>query len=106
MSTSDSASTSFITPEVTNNEVFTFTLTVTDNEGATKTDTITINVNNVNILPSANAGANQIVNENTEVSLLGAGSDSDGTIASYIWTQSSGTDVILSTSDSASTSFI
>ncbi|MBA6288995.1 PKD domain-containing protein [Colwellia sp. MB3u-4] len=106
LSTSDSASTSFITPEVTNNEVFTFTLTVTDNEGATETDTITINVNNVNILPSVDAGEDQSVYKNDVIMLSGIGSDTDGSIAQSNWIQTGGTSITLENSDTASASFI
>lgn len=59
----------------------------------------------VNQFPSVNAGTGQTVNENTDVSLLGTASDSDGTIASYKWIQASGASVILNDINSVSTSF-
>ncbi|AOW76270.1 hypothetical protein A3Q34_04985 [Colwellia sp. PAMC 20917] len=105
LSTTDSASTSFIAPEVTSNQVFTFTLTVTDNEGATKAATTTVNVNNVNILPSVDAGADQSAFLNDEIMLNGIGSDTDGSITQYRWIQTGGTSVTLANSDTASTSF-
>jgi hypothetical protein len=40
--------------------------------------------------PTANAGAAQTVAAFANVTLLGTGSDSDGTIASYTWTQTAG----------------
>src|SRR5215467_6507558 len=49
----------------------------------------------VNILPTANAGSNQTVISGAAVTLDGsASSDSDGTIASYAWTQTSGTPTV------------
>jgi hypothetical protein len=48
-------------------------------------------------IPTANAGTDQTVNEGVEVTLDGTGSsDSDGTIASYAWTQTGGKPVTLS----------
>jgi len=105
LSTTDSAGTSFMTPEVTSNQVLTFTLTVTDNEGATKSDTITININNVNILPTVNAGEDQNAYKNDVIALSGIGDDTDGNIAQYSWTQTSGTSVALENGDTASASF-
>jgi hypothetical protein len=43
-----------------------------------------------NSAPTANAGAAQSVAAFTTVTLLGTGSDSDGSIASYAWTQTAG----------------
>ncbi|HJS16559.1 MAG TPA: S8 family serine peptidase [Rheinheimera sp.] len=45
--------------------------------------------------PSANAGIDQSVNENTTVTLSGSGTDADGTISKYSWVQTSGTTVTL-----------
>lgn len=57
-----------------------------------------------NIGPTANAGADQTVAPNTQVTLNGGGStDSDGAIASYSWTQTSGTGVTLSGSGATRT---
>ena len=64
------------------------TLTVTDNCEATDDDTVTIDVNTP---PVANAGTDQTVDDDDEsgsetVTLDGSGSsDSDGSIASYVW---------------------
>lgn len=72
--------------------VFQFELTVTDNSGATGKDTVTITILAANnIVPTANAGANQsIVLPNNSVTLNGSGTDSNGTIVSYGWVQVSG----------------
>ena len=69
-----------------------FQLLVTDNNGATGNAIVQITVNAAaNIPPVANAGTNQtiILPENT-VTLSGSGSDADGTVASYFWTETSG----------------
>ena len=55
--------------------------------------------------PTANAGIEQMVEENTLVTLTGMGNDSDGSIASYSWLQTGGTTVTLVSPDSASASF-
>jgi predicted GH43/DUF377 family glycosyl hydrolase len=57
--------------------------------------------------PTANAGPDQTVNEGTTpVTLDGSGSsDSDGTIASYAWTQSAGPSVTLSSSSAQKPTF-
>jgi LmbE family N-acetylglucosaminyl deacetylase len=55
--------------------------------------------------PTANAGADKTVNEGTAVSLPGSGSDPDGTITSYAWTQTAGPTVTLSGANTATASF-
>src|ERR1019366_4723358 len=72
--------------------VFQFQLQVTDNSGAIGTDIVQITVNAAaNIPPTANAGSDQTITlpVNT-ITLSGSGSDADGTVANYIWTQISG----------------
>jgi RHS repeat-associated protein len=95
----------FTAPEVTVNSTLTFQLTVTDNEGLTDTDSVTVTSTHVNKLPVAEAGAHQTVDEETEVTLSGSGTDEDGTIASYSWVQTAGTAVTLNTPNAASTTF-
>ncbi len=72
--------------------VYQFQLTVTDNLGATGTALVSITVNPApNKPPVANAGANQTITLPTNsVTLLGSGTDSDGTVASYQWMKISG----------------
>jgi len=56
-----------------------------------------------NAPPTANAGSNQSVSAGANVTLNGtASSDSDGTIASYAWTQSGGTPTVTLSSAAAS----
>ena len=56
--------------------------------------------------PTANAGPDQAIRQRTFVRLDGTGSsDADGAIASYAWTQLSGTSVILSGASTAKPTF-
>lgn len=95
-SASQEASTTFTAPTTKAQILLTFRLTVTDNDQGTATDTIDVIVNPVNVSPVANAGPTQVADEQTTVSLNGGGSDSDGSIESYTWTQLSGESVSLS----------
>jgi parallel beta-helix repeat protein len=69
-----------------------FELTVIDNNGAIGKDTMQVTVNAAaNIAPTANAGANQLINLPTNsTTLTGSGTDIDGTITAYQWTKTSG----------------
>ncbi|MBL6448895.1 tandem-95 repeat protein [Fulvivirga sp. 29W222] len=70
-----------------------FQLTVTDDDGAEDTDIVQVTVISLppNIAPVANAGSDKnITLPVNSVMLNGSGSDSDGTIASYSWTKTSG----------------
>jgi hypothetical protein len=70
---------------------------VTDNGGLQSNDTCVVNVSWDNEPPIADAGPNQTVNEGETVTLDGSGSyDSDGSIASYQWEQTTGPSVTLS----------
>ena len=70
--------------------VLTFRLTVTDNDGGQSFADTIVTVKNVNQLPTANPGLAQTVNEGATVTLPGSGTDPDGTIVSYLWTQTGG----------------
>ncbi|MCE7862665.1 MAG: tandem-95 repeat protein [Bacteroidetes bacterium CHB5] len=71
--------------------VYVFRLTVTDNAGATASDLVTLTVIDSNQAPVANAGGNVTVTLPTSsTNLIGSGSDADGSVASYAWTQVSG----------------
>jgi hypothetical protein len=92
---------------------YTFNLKVTDNQGATGTDTVHVTVKNdttssqvvkQNIAPTASAGADQIIYlPKNSVTLTGSGNDSDGTIASYSWTKTSGPTATIANATSATT---
>jgi hypothetical protein len=101
----DSANANFTVPDINADETLTFKLTVTDDDGATARDSVDIFTKQVNQAPTASAGEDQTVDENTMVTLAGSGSDTDGSIASYGWEQTSGTNVTLTNPNSASASF-
>ncbi len=58
-----------------------------------------------NVSPTANAGADQSVDEQTDVTLTGTASDSDGTVASTTWSQVSGTSVTINSATSITATF-
>ena len=99
----DTATASFTAPEWTPLTAdFTILLTVTDDLGATASDEVKITIN---APPRARAGPDRVVNELTEVTLSGSGSDPDGSIASFAWQQVSGTSVALDTPETQATRF-
>ncbi len=72
---------------------YVFQVTVTDNSGATAFDQVNLTVNEapVNKAPVANAGGDKAITlPVSSVVLDGSGTDSDGTISSYRWSQDSG----------------
>jgi hypothetical protein len=72
--------------------VYQFELTVTDNSNGSGKDTIQVTVNAApNQSPMAKAGSDLQISLPTDTTTLtGAGTDPDGTIASYKWTNISG----------------
>jgi len=86
----------FTSPDTAAGEDLIFSLVVTDDDAAASAaDTVTITVS-ANSAPSADAGPDQTVSSLVVVTLDGsASSDSDGTIAAYAWTQTTGTNVTL-----------
>ena len=102
---SDQVQASFLAPEIdTASEVLFFELTLTDVSGKSATDTVAITLTD-NEPPSVQAGADQIISEGQLVSLSATATDSDGSIASYQWTQLSGTSVAISDADQTLASF-
>ena len=94
-------------PPVLNTTSFIFELTVADDQRATGTDRVLIVVNPVNVAPTSDAGEDIRVVEQTEVNLSGVNSfDSDGSIASYQWRQTSGVPVELINASSSNARFI
>lgn len=70
---------------------YVYRLTVTDDDGATAFDDLQVIVTAANVSPTANAGSDQTIELPTNtVTLTGSGTDSDGTIAGYLWTKVSG----------------
>jgi hypothetical protein len=110
MDDSSSTTPSFTAPSVGSaGETLTFELTVTDDDGGTSTtpDSIDVVVSNANQLPTADAGADNSVNEGTTgVQLDGTGSsDPDESISSYLWEQTDGPSVTITNADSATATF-
>jgi len=71
--------------------VYVFELTATDASGVSVTSTVKITVNPAPGLPVVSAGANQTITLPTStVTLTGSGSETNGTIVSFSWTQVSG----------------
>jgi parallel beta-helix repeat protein len=87
---------------------YVFQLLATDNLGATGTDTATVVVNPApNVPPVANAGVDKNITLPTNtVTLTGSGTDSDGTIASYLWTKISGPTTFTIVSPTSATTVI
>ena len=108
LSSSTSASTTFDAPLINSTQaILTFSLTVNDGAVDSTPDTVDITVSNVNTPPTAHAGGDQTVNEGTtDIQLNGTGSaDPDGDTITYLWSQTQGPTVTLSSSTSASTTF-
>jgi gliding motility-associated-like protein len=86
--------------------VYVFTLLVTDNKGSTDNDQVIVTVLPVppNSLPVADAGGDiSIVLPVSNTTLTGSGTDSDGTIATYAWTQTSGPSTVAPQTPASST---
>lgn len=96
-----------LAPNYTASGAYSIAVTVTDNGAPSlnASETFTLTVINVNAPPTANAGPDKNANGGTAVSLPGSGSDIDGTISSYAWSQVSGTAVTLSGTTTATASF-
>ncbi len=59
----------------------------------------------INTPPVANAGTDQVVTPGSTVNLSGSGTDANGTIATYAWTQTAGAAVTLASDNTATPSF-
>ncbi len=109
LSDASAVSPTFTAPELNSNtsETLTFSLIVNDGSVDSLADTVDITITNVNSAPIADAGPDQTnVTEETVVTLDGSAStDSDADTLTYIWTQTSGTNVALSDATSVSPSF-
>lgn len=86
-----------------------FELIVTDSQGFSATDTVVVTVNNPieeaeNNPPEADAGPDQSITLPTDsVTLSGSGTDSDGQIVSYSWSQIGSGQATITSPDSATT---
>lgn len=82
-----------------------FELTTTDPYGGQGTDTVTVTVTSDNARPSADAGVDQTVDEQTDVTLSGSAEDPDSENLSYSWKQVGGEAVELSSADEPQPAF-
>ncbi|MGB6376833.1 MAG: PKD domain-containing protein [Syntrophobacteria bacterium] len=107
LSNTSAARPTFTSPNVgPSGASLTFQLTVTDSGGLQSTDTCIVNVSWVNLPPTADAGPDQTVNEGDTVTLDGFNSsDPDDGIASYLWKQTAGTPVTLSSTTAVQPTF-
>ncbi|MDH5711536.1 MAG: thrombospondin type 3 repeat-containing protein [Gammaproteobacteria bacterium] len=104
----NTATASFIAPIVLSQNsptILQFRMTAVDDQGASSSAETSIGVFAINTLPISNAGTDFTVNEASIATLKGSGSDSDGSIIRYQWTQTSGSTVTLSNNSSASATF-
>ena len=108
LSSTDEMQTTFTAPDVgPNGESLTFQLTVIDNGGLQSTDTCIVNVTWLNAPPTTDAGSDQEVDEGETVTLDGSNStDPDNGIASYLWTQTTGSSVTLSDPTATKPTFV
>jgi hypothetical protein len=98
----------FLAPNVSEDGTsLTFELTVADVGGLQATDTTTVNVMGENDAPTADAGPDQNVEEETTVTLDGSNSfDPDDGIESYRWKQVAGPSVTLSNPQAVKPAFL
>lgn len=97
---------SFVAPLTEVETILEFSLTVSDGNGGLSLDNVLIRVTN-DELPTANAGEDKTVNEQSTVLLDGAASsDSEGDISSFSWTQIAGADARLNNATSSRPTFI
>ncbi len=82
-----------------------FELTVTDPYGGEDSDTMVITVYSDNVRASADAGLDQVVDEQTEVTLSGTGEDADSEEITFEWRQVGGEEVELSATEEPEPTF-
>ena len=87
LTNADTATPTFIAPQLLATTLLTFNLTVTDDMGVDSVGSIVIITVRANTAPTADAGLDRSVRVGNDITLDGRNStDSDGTIASYLWT--------------------
>ncbi len=84
----------------------TYIMSVTVSDGSlSSSDNMIVNITNNNA-PTANAGSDQTVNTSATVTLDGtASSDPEGVALTYLWTETSGTNITLSSNTTSTLSF-
>jgi hypothetical protein len=98
----------FTAPYMTGDDIqLVFELTVMDNDQGTNSANVTITIQSVNQAPIADVGSNQTVSEHASIILNGSASyDNDGSIASFLWIQTSGPTATLTDATAATPSFV
>ena len=103
---SGAVSTMWTAPDdLTANTLHRLTLTGEDALGLTHMDTVEITVRRANMAPIVDAGDHQDVEPGATVTLTAIASDQDGTIASYLWAQISGTVITLMAANTSEATF-
>jgi len=92
-------------PYYSGEQILTFTLRVTDPNGYYSDDSIEVTVTNEGFNPIANAGGNKTVDEHSDVTLNGSGSDPYNDPIHFTWTQVDGPSVALTGANTATPSF-
>ena len=101
------ATPSFVAPDVgASDGILVFTLTVRDGFGGVARDTVGVRVKYVNRPPTADAGADQVCNEGSQVNLRGTATDPDGNALTFSWMQLSGPIVTLADETALDSTFI
>ncbi len=86
LSSTSTANPTFTAPEVTTDTNYTFSLTVNDGTVTSSIDQVTIKVKQVDKAPLANAGADQTLNEGSQVTLDGTlSTDPENDPITYLW---------------------
>jgi len=102
---SNSATLSFLTPDINNDETLSFSLTITDNDNASATATLELTAI-ANLAPTIANMATTLVYEGEMAEFTAQVADIDGSISSYLWQQTAGTPVLELQSDSVTLSFL
>ena len=99
---------SFVAPSALPNQthVLVFEFRASDSFGGSDSDLVNVTVVASNNGPSANAGPDRDVDENTQLTLSCFGEDPDGDTLMYSWTQLSGPSVELINANSSTLSFV
>jgi len=107
LSNNSSSQTTFTVPNLLQNDVLVFQLIVSDGVSSSEADFISISVLAENEIPIANAGIDQILQEDELVILNGVESnDPENLLLSFFWEQVAGIPIILSDPLVASPQFI
>ncbi|MFH1747180.1 MAG: hypothetical protein ABIG44_09080, partial [Planctomycetota bacterium] len=104
LSDASAANPTFTAPEGLSNSEVTFELHVSDGEN-TSVDTMSVTINANNDAPTADAGADQTVDEGDVVTLSGSGTDPEDQGLTYEWVQTGGPNVTLSDASAANPTF-